>query len=57
VKLRHGPELIAAAARPLPEAPGCWEVRLERGDPGIAPGQFTVFYDGPTCLGCARVLN
>ncbi len=54
VKLRHGPSLSAAAVRPLPD--GAWEVRLERGDPGIAPGQFTAFYDGETCLGCARVL-
>jgi tRNA-specific 2-thiouridylase len=57
VKLRHGPELIPAAAYPAPEGQGSWEVRLERADPGIAPGQFTVFYDGPTCLGCARVLE
>jgi tRNA-specific 2-thiouridylase len=57
VKLRHGPELIPATAHPAPEGKGSWEVHLERGDTGIAPGQFTVFYDGPTCLGCARVLG
>jgi tRNA-specific 2-thiouridylase len=56
VKLRHGPELIPATAHPVPQGQGCWEVRLARKDPGIAPGQFTVFYDGPVCLGCARVL-
>jgi tRNA-specific 2-thiouridylase len=61
VKLRHGPQLIPAAARPAPDGEpggqGGWEVELQRGDPGIAPGQFTVFYDGPACLGCARVLE
>jgi tRNA (5-methylaminomethyl-2-thiouridylate)-methyltransferase len=56
VKLRHGPALIPATARPVPDGQGCWEVRLEGRDPGIAPGQFTVFYDGPTCLGCARIV-
>ena len=55
VKLRHGPSLIAATAHPVPEGGGCWEVRLEQKDPGIAPGQFTVFYDGESCQGCARV--
>jgi tRNA U34 2-thiouridine synthase MnmA/TrmU len=46
-----------ATARPLSAGQGCWEVRLERKDPGIAPGQFTVFYDGQSCLSCARVLS
>ncbi len=30
-------------------------VRLDRKEPGIAPGQFTVFYDGEVCLGGATI--
>ncbi|MEN8163597.1 MAG: aminomethyltransferase beta-barrel domain-containing protein, partial [Acidobacteriota bacterium] len=34
----------------LEEAGGV-RVILEEGDPGIAAGQFAVFYDGEECLG------
>jgi tRNA-specific 2-thiouridylase len=49
VKVRHGPELIAARVRVA--ADGCAEVELGEADAGIAPGQFAVFYGGQECLG------
>ena len=49
VKLRHGPELTDCRLQPT----GTWRlgVELAKPDPGIAPGQHAVFYDGQTCLG------
>ena len=49
VKLRHGPNLTPC--RLEVEGPKGGRVFLEAGDPGIAPGQFAVFYSGPYCLG------
>jgi len=58
VKVRHGPALVPAALR-APEAPGAEgaELVLEHPDDGVAPGQFAVFYDGPRCLGSARIAS
>jgi tRNA-specific 2-thiouridylase len=55
LKLRHGPRRIACHLG-AGSAPGLASVRLETPDPGIAPGQFAVFYraagDGAVeCLG------
>lgn len=55
-KLRHGPDLIEGR---LSKASGsdCLEVSLEKGDRGIAPGQFCVIYKEEECLGCGCIQN
>ena len=55
VRLRHGPQRIPARLRILPG--GAAEVELDRPDPGIAPGQFSVFYQGRLCLGSGIVAD
>lgn len=49
LKLRHGPELIPCQIEPVGETR--LSVRISTRDPGIAPGQHAVFYDGQICLG------
>ncbi len=49
VRIRHGEKLWPAQVRL--EGAGGVRVILEEGDPGIAAGQFAVFYDGEECLG------
>ena len=49
VKLRHGPALTPCQVQLL-EA-GRARIKLATPDPGIAPGQHAVFYDGEICLG------
>ena len=49
VRIRHGEKLWPAEVV-VEGADRVW-VRLEEGDPGIAAGQFAVFYDGEECLG------
>ena len=52
VKVRHGRSLFAAHVE-IDDASA--RVRLDCKEPGIAPGQFTVFYDGDVCLGGATI--
>lgn len=49
VKLRHGPKEYGCTIRKRDR--DSFEVFLDEKDPGIAEGQFAVFYDGDTCLG------
>jgi tRNA-specific 2-thiouridylase len=49
VRIRHGERLLPCVARQLED--GSVDVRLDEHDPGIAPGQFAVLYDGEECLG------
>lgn len=49
VKLRHGPQLIPCHFDYGAEGKG--HLHLQQPDPGIAPGQHAVLYDGEYCLG------
>ncbi|RMG64254.1 MAG: tRNA 2-thiouridine(34) synthase MnmA [Calditrichaeota bacterium] len=49
VKIRHGPRITPCRIRRLDNQR--LEVTMAEEDPGIAPGQFAVFYQGERCLG------
>lgn len=53
VKLRHGPEKRPCLITLRPDNTAT--IQLAENDQGIAPGQFAVFYDGDTCLGCGVI--
>ena len=53
VRIRHGPEFLEASVKLEADSA---TVQLAHKEAGIAPGQFTVFYDGDICLGGATVV-
>jgi len=54
VKIRHGANYYQCSINFLEE--GIAEVKLNKPDQGIAPGQFAVFYDHDLCLGGGVIL-
>jgi len=54
VKLRHTPHL--GRCRLDRDAGERWMVTLDEADSGVASGQYSVFYEGETCLGGARII-
>jgi tRNA-specific 2-thiouridylase len=49
VRIRHGERLMPCTVETA--ADGAVKIELSEGDPGVAPGQFAVLYDGEECLG------
>jgi tRNA-specific 2-thiouridylase len=49
LKLRHGPVIVPCTISPLEN--NRIAVKMAEKDTGVAPGQFSVFYDGDVCLG------
>jgi len=55
LKLRHGPGLTGAEIKKAAPDGSRYKVVLDEPDRGVAPGQFSVFYDGKECLGGAMI--
>jgi hypothetical protein len=54
VKVRHGENRYGCTLR-FSEDGTSGSVVIERDDQGLAAGQFAVFYEGETCLGCGVI--
>ena len=49
LRIRHGERLVGCFVEPVVD--GGLEVIMDEAEPGIAPGQYAVLYDGEECLG------
>ncbi len=49
LRIRHGERLVGCQVEP--EGDGGLVVIMDEAEPGIAPGQYAVLYDGDECLG------
>lgn len=54
VKVRHSPTVYGCTLTPT--SPDAYTVQLDTEDPGMAEGQFGVFYDGDYCLGGGTIV-
>jgi tRNA-specific 2-thiouridylase len=52
LKLRHGPQKIACEIEPTGDG---LRVQMAKSDPGVAPGQYAIFYEGDCCLGAGVI--
>jgi len=55
IKIRHGAKVYEASVESIDEMKV--HVRMKEKDPGVAEGQFAVFYDGTTCLGGGVIMS
>ena len=55
VKIRHGANMFNCSLKFIDDSEA--EVKLDKPDRGIAPGQFAVFYDEDVCLGGGVILE
>jgi tRNA-specific 2-thiouridylase len=53
LKVRHGPRMTNCRLEPC--GSNSYHVHLDEPDAGLANGQFSVFYDGETCLGAGMI--
>lgn len=57
IKVRHGPQIYQSSLEWLNPEHSQGKVTLDKKDSGIALGQFAVFYQEDTCLGCGRIVG
>ncbi|MEM9596847.1 MAG: tRNA 2-thiouridine(34) synthase MnmA [Acidobacteriota bacterium] len=55
LRIRHGPKILAGEVSALGD--GTLSIRLPEPDPGVAPGQVAVLYDGDVCLGGGGIVT